>query len=166
MPTLYNGYLNRIGVVVRGAKAQHHENKIKKEEGPNWGKSLKNTRGEARRRKEREVERRGRREGEGGVAGAAALRLAVGAASLLPDAGRERWEEKRGGGKRRRGKRREGRLPPLGGSDWEEGGEKEAAGEREGRKMAGRKREREKKRREREKKRGWRLERGKKGGRE
>ena len=30
MPTLYNGYLNRIGVVVRGAKAQHHENKIKK----------------------------------------------------------------------------------------------------------------------------------------
>lgn len=38
MPTLYNGYLNKIGVVVRGAKAQHHENKIKKEEGPNWGK--------------------------------------------------------------------------------------------------------------------------------
>ena len=38
MQTLYNGYLNRIGVVVRGAKAQHHENKIKKEEGPNWGK--------------------------------------------------------------------------------------------------------------------------------
>ena len=37
MPTLYNWYLNRIGVVVRGAKAQHHENKIKKEEGPNWG---------------------------------------------------------------------------------------------------------------------------------
>ena len=30
MPTLYNGYLNRIGVVVRGAKTQHHENKIKK----------------------------------------------------------------------------------------------------------------------------------------
>ena len=38
MPTLYNSYLNRIGVVVRGAKAQHHENKIKKREGPNWGK--------------------------------------------------------------------------------------------------------------------------------
>ena len=38
MLNLYNGYLNRIGVVVRGAKAQHHENKIKKEEGPNWGK--------------------------------------------------------------------------------------------------------------------------------
>ena len=30
MPTLYNGYLYKIGVVVRGAKAQHHENKIKK----------------------------------------------------------------------------------------------------------------------------------------
>ena len=30
MPTLYNGYLNRIGVVVKGAKAQNHENKIKK----------------------------------------------------------------------------------------------------------------------------------------
>ena len=30
MPTLYNGYLNKIGVVVRDAKAQHHENKIKK----------------------------------------------------------------------------------------------------------------------------------------
>ena len=30
MQTLYNGYLNRIGVVVRGAKAQHHENKNKK----------------------------------------------------------------------------------------------------------------------------------------
>ena len=27
MPTIYNGYLNRIGVVVRGAKAQHNENK-------------------------------------------------------------------------------------------------------------------------------------------
>ena len=38
MSTLYNGYLNKIGVVVRGAKAQHHENKIKKEEGPNCGK--------------------------------------------------------------------------------------------------------------------------------
>ena len=33
MPTLYNGYLNRIGVVVRGAKAQHHE-KLKKERVP------------------------------------------------------------------------------------------------------------------------------------
>ena len=33
MLNLYNGYLNRIGVVVRGAKAQHHENKIKKERG-------------------------------------------------------------------------------------------------------------------------------------
>ena len=42
MPTLYNGYLNRIGVIVRGAKAQHHENKIKKEEGPNWGKYERN----------------------------------------------------------------------------------------------------------------------------
>ena len=42
MPTLYNGYLNRIGVVVRGAKAQHHENKIKKEESPNWGKYERN----------------------------------------------------------------------------------------------------------------------------
>ena len=42
MPTLYNGYLNRIGVVVRGAKPQHHENKIKKEEGPNWGKYERN----------------------------------------------------------------------------------------------------------------------------
>ena len=39
MSTLYNGYLNRTGEVVRGAKAQHHEKKNKKkEEGPNWGK--------------------------------------------------------------------------------------------------------------------------------
>ena len=30
--------LNKGGVVVTGAKAQHHENKIKKDEGPNWGK--------------------------------------------------------------------------------------------------------------------------------
>ena len=30
MSNLYNGYLNRFGVVVKGAKAQHHENKIKK----------------------------------------------------------------------------------------------------------------------------------------
>ena len=36
MPTLYNGYLNRIGVVVRGAKAQHHE-KWKKERVPIGG---------------------------------------------------------------------------------------------------------------------------------
>ena len=42
MPTLYNGYLNRIGVVVRGANAQHHENKIKKKEGPNCGKYERN----------------------------------------------------------------------------------------------------------------------------
>ena len=37
MPTLYNGYLYKIGVVVRGAKAQHHENKIKKERGSQLG---------------------------------------------------------------------------------------------------------------------------------
>ena len=30
MPTLYNGYLNRIGVVVRGAKATHHKKKKRK----------------------------------------------------------------------------------------------------------------------------------------
>ena len=40
MPTLYNGYFNRIGVVVRVAKAQHHEEK--KGEGPNWGKYERN----------------------------------------------------------------------------------------------------------------------------
>ena len=34
MPTLYNGYLYKIGVVVRGAKAQHHENKIKRKRVP------------------------------------------------------------------------------------------------------------------------------------
>ena len=34
MSALYNGYLNRIGVVVRGAKSQHHENKIKKKRVP------------------------------------------------------------------------------------------------------------------------------------
>ena len=38
MSTLYNGYLNKIGVVVRGAKAQHHENKIKKKRVPIGGK--------------------------------------------------------------------------------------------------------------------------------
>ena len=37
MTTLYSGYLNRIGVVVRGAKAQHHENKIKKGRGSQLG---------------------------------------------------------------------------------------------------------------------------------
>ena len=30
MPTVYNEYLNRIGVVMRGSKSQHRENKIKK----------------------------------------------------------------------------------------------------------------------------------------
>ena len=30
MLTLYNRYLNRIGVVMRGSKSQHRENKIKK----------------------------------------------------------------------------------------------------------------------------------------
>ena len=40
MSTLYNGYLNRIGVVVRGAKAQHHENKIKKVRGSQLGGSM------------------------------------------------------------------------------------------------------------------------------
>ena len=37
MSALYNGYLNRIGVVVRGAKAQHHENKIKRKRVPIGG---------------------------------------------------------------------------------------------------------------------------------
>lgn len=42
------------------------------------------------------------------VAGAAALQLVVGAASSLPGAKRERWEEKRGGGNEGEGRRRRG----------------------------------------------------------
>ena len=37
MPTLYNGYLNKIGVVVRGSKTQHHENKKKRKRVPIGG---------------------------------------------------------------------------------------------------------------------------------
>ena len=37
MPTHNNGYLNRIGVIMRGAKVQHHENKIKKGRGSQLG---------------------------------------------------------------------------------------------------------------------------------